>query len=366
MVQFSCGCGQISPKMELMQRRSISRRCVWAIFAVAVFLSSTPFATAQKLVMNENLTKQLGRVQLVVAGGRIVAQAPQLGGRITSNSTDDDRNERLSIEFTGPQPSFEYELSLPDEQFLVQVNQGERVTLKHLPRSNASELEPLEFIQEPDSSILLVIGAGENRRDYRSTSLWYLLMDEPELCRDRLVPLLELLRPNWQLIKTAGEIEAGMIRAAQSPARTNREQWSNLVAQLASDSFAERRAADRLLRQVGQAIVPYLESLDPARLDAEQRFRIRRIVGQLANDEAEDLPARVMQSAAADPRAWLTLLDREEESLRRLAVEQMQELMGEEIAFDPAAEASIREEQMALLRTRFEPAAATVPSEAGR
>lgn len=340
--------------MALMQRRSISRRCVWALFAVVVFLSNTQPAAAQKLSMHENLSKQLGRVRIVVAGGRITAQAPQLGGRISSNSTNDDRNERLTIEFTGTQPSFEYELSTTDEQFVALVNQGERVSLRHLPRSNASEVEPLEFIQEPGASLMLALGSDENRRVYRSTSLWYLLLDEPEICRERLVPLLEMLRPDWQLMQTAAEIEAGMIRAAQAPARSNREQWNVLVGQLASDSFAERRSADRLLRQVGQAIVPFLQSLDAARLDAEQRFRIRRIVGDLANDEAEDIPARIMQAAAADPRAWLTLLDRDEDSIRRLAVAQMQELMGEAIEFDPAADATVRDEQVAQLRARFE------------
>ncbi|MBX3413871.1 MAG: hypothetical protein KF708_14365 [Pirellulales bacterium] len=304
--------------------------------------------------MNENLSKQLGRVQLLVAGGRIVAQAPQLGGRITSNSTNEDRSERLTIEFTGTQPTFEYELTTATEQILAQVHQGERITLRRLPRSNASEIEPMSFVQEIGTSLELRIGADGQERVHRSTSLWYLLMDEPDACREHLVPLLEMLRPDWRLMQTAQEIEEGMIRAAQSPSRTNREQWSQLVAQLGSDAFAERRAADRLLRQVGQAIIPYLDSLDSGRLDAEQRFRIRRIVGDLANDEAEDLPARVMQSAAADPRAWLTLLDRPDESLRRLALAQMQELLGEPLEFDPAGEVAQRDEQIAQLRTRFE------------
>lgn len=347
-----------------MQRRSISRWWVW-LSAVAVPLWLASVAAAQPLVMNENLGKQLGRVQLLVVGGRVVAQAPQLGGRISSNSTDEHRSERLSIEFTGPQPSLEYELSTPNEQFLVLLSQGERLQIQHRPRSSNSEVVPLEFLQDPTSSLMLAVGADSERRVYRAPSLWHLLLDEPDLCRERLVPLLEVLRPDWRLMDSAAEIEQAMIRVAKSPARTNRDQWSELVSQLAHDSFGERRAADRQLRQIGQAIVPYLESLDPARLDAEQRFRIRRIVADLGNDQSEDIPSRVSQSAAADARAWFTLLDREEESLRSLAAEQMQELLGEPIDFDPAANVDLRDEQIARLRERFMPAT-PIPAPATR
>lgn len=340
-----------------MQRRSNRSRCVCVILTLAFSLASAPYVSAQTFEMHENLVKQLSRVQLVVVGGRIVAQAPQLGGRISSNSTEDDRNERLTIEFMGPQPSLEYELSSVNEQFLVQLKEGERLSVKLLRRSDASEVVPVEFTQEPAASLELAIGTEGDRRVFRAPSLWHLLIDEPEICREHLVPLVEILRPDWRLMQTAAEIEQGMIRAAQSPVQSNREQWSALVAQLASDEFGQRRAADRQLRQAGQAIVPYLESLDPGRLDAEQRFRIRRIVAAMANEVAEDLPSRVSQAAAADPRAWLTLLDREEESLRRLAASQMQELLGEPIDFDAAAEPALRDEQIARLRERFEPVA---------
>jgi hypothetical protein len=128
---------------------------------------------------------------------------------------------------------------------------------------------------------------------------------------------------------------------------------SRLVEQLGSATFSERRQAERELRAAGHIVLPYLESLDRARLDAEQRQRIRSLIDAL-EDGREDRVDRMAVWLAGHEQTWLALLTRDDEAKRRIAAEQLASLVGEPVDFNPAADANTRRKQIEHLRELFD------------
>jgi hypothetical protein len=126
-----------------------------------------------------------------------------------------------------------------------------------------------------------------------------------------------------------------------------------LVEQLADIQFGARQEADRQLREIGTGALPYLRSLDFSALDAEQQFRVRRIVATFADAAQEDVPVQVARRLLSDPQVWLSLLTRDDAQQRAAACDHLSQLLGEPIEFDPAADAAVRERQLAALRGQF-------------
>ncbi len=143
----------------------------------------------------------------------------------------------------------------------------------------------------------------------KAASLWHLLMFEPELSNRYLVPILERLRPDWQLASFAEDLKQTLLQIARANQPANRPRWEALVAQLADDHYAVRERAERQLRAAGRAALPYLQSLQRSDLDAEQWQRVSEIVAA-SSDDREDTPERTAVRMLDDRSVWLSLLRR--------------------------------------------------------
>jgi hypothetical protein len=288
-----------------------------------------------------------------MVSGRVVASSglsvPQM--HVQSPGRRTRRRETLSIEINGGLCAIEYDLSAPDDELKISLV-GDRLSIR---RTRAGDRYTLDFQQRPDRPLSLVLEQADTKRATEADGFWQLYLAEPQLVRDHLVPLLELLHPSWQLAATGAEIENTLVhtRPARAAAEPDRKTWARLVAALASEKFSERENAERELYRAGQAVVPYLQSLDRARLDAEQGARIRSIVESLSIDY-EDRPQRVAAWLAGDQRVWLALMARDDPARRRVAAERLAELLGEPVDFDPDAPADVRQARLSELRTRLE------------
>ena len=149
-------------------------------------------------------------------------------------------------------------------------------------------------------------------------------------------------------------MEAALREAAAEGNLPDPQRWAALVEQLGDERYSRRAAADRELRAMGRVVFTYLQGLDRDRLDAEQHYRVRRIVMSLAANMNNDLPPEIARWLAGDPVVWLALLSRDDESTRRLAAERLEALLGEPISFDPAADPATRTEQIERLRQEVE------------
>ena len=74
-------------------------------------------------------------------------------------------------------------------------------------------------------------------------------------------------------------------------------------------------------------MVGSLEQLDDAQLDAEQQFRVRRIIASFRARIVADVPDQIAAKLFLDPLIWLALLDRPEKATRAAAAKQLAALL---------------------------------------
>ena len=310
-------------------------------------------ALAQAPPLTPTLTQATrnGWLRFQIVSGRI-ALASSRYGNISSNSSSSGKTEKLSIRFSNAGLSMTYEHSTSKEQFSVEITSGNRISIRRSGKED-STIVPVQFTQALDEPIVLALGPDGKQQVYRAPTLWHLLIAQPDECRRHLVPLLELMRPDWKLAHTAAAMETALLRSASVGQLPDRQRWDRLVAQLADQRFAKRQAADRQLRAAGPIVLDYLRRLDFGRLEAEQQFRVRRIIASLSRQAGDDTPEQFTPRLVADPEIWLALLSRREESARRLAARQLEAILGRPIGFDPTAGPAVQKGQIEKLRARI-------------
>jgi hypothetical protein len=328
--------------------------------SVVLVTASLP-AWAQTPGMHRGLLEQLRWVEFQVNSGRIVARSPYIDRSQTSSAGNKNRQERLSVNLTSGQPSLQYELRTPEELITITITEGDSFALRRESTSQEAGTA-LTFEQNPNQPLALEFSSHDaNRpsRTLRGATLWHLLLADPDLCAEQLLPILQILRPDWNLAYRALRIEESLLRAAGRRSVQHRQRWQTLVDQLADEQFSKRQSAERQLRAVGPAILPFLQSLAFAELDAEQRSRVRRILSQLTFDNAEDAPAQVATWFIADVPAWFCLLNRADLETRQIAKAQLAQLLGNPLDFDPEASLEQRQRQWETLLPQFQPTPAS-------
>jgi len=287
-----------------------------------------------------------------VVNGRIMVDGVRLSNTQQAFNAKNVK-ESFSISNENGQPSLKYERTTGEEHLVIEAAAAsDRLLIRSEPVGKSTAMA-VEFSQAANEKITLTLGTGDKRQVFRGQGIWHLYVACPKEFKEYLSPLLDTLRPDWKLADTAADIEARLLRDADVTRVSHRARWAELVAQLADDSFAKREAADRALRACDIGIVDYLQRLDFSQLDAEQQFRISRIIEALgqANDDEVD---QVVFSLAGDPMVWLTLLARPEPTTRQTAARQLTALLGEPIAIDPAASPDTQKDKREQLRAKIE------------
>lgn len=334
-----------------------------ALAAMAFGLAATsargqqPNAAAPPLRydINAELAQPLRYVRFSVVQGMIEGFVPQSDRNTTLTANRNQRQERLAMVYVDGLPTIEYSQSAPELKLTLEMQEGRTLRIELTP-TDAAQTAVL-FTQDAETQLTLTLTTAGAVTSYRAPTLWRLWLTQPKVCGQYLAPLLGILRPDWDALPQLVErIEQALIRSSSARRSHDRGRWSQWATDLANPEFAVREAADRELRQSGQAVLPFLKSLDRKRLDAEQRFRIRLILDALSGNYEDDTPANVAAWLASDPAAWLAMLDRTDTSIRQTALEQLQQLLPDEaIEFDPLAEDAVRKEQLEQLRTQLGP-----------
>ena len=262
--------------------------------------------------------------------------------------------EQLTVRNLGGDFSIAYVKPGAQRRVSMEFSVGSgRVHMLQEPEAGA-DIPWVEFTQPPAGALSLVLRTRQSQQVIHAASLWHLMIGYPEVCRQHLYPLLQLINSRWDPGKLAADLEENLIELARSQDAPDRRRWEALVAQLGDERYTRREAADRQLRASGRVVMHYLRQLDPTHLDAEQKFRVRRIIAALDDSEGIDTPDRVTSWLAGDPSIWLGLLSRDNESTRRLAYQQLSSLLDKAPLFDPAADAKTRQSQIQQIRSRIE------------
>ena len=217
-------------------------------------------------------------------------------------------------------------------------------------RDNSTKF--VEFRQPLQGDLEVIVHDGQQSREIKSHSFWHLILTERALCETELVPVLEVLRPDWHLVDLTEQVESGLFHAALSKPLISRRYLSELVAQLNSPRFQKRQSADSQLRSCGPAALPFLDSLSRQNLSGEQRMRIdriRRAISTASMDTAE----RMTEWLADDEHVWFALLKHEDPQRRHLAAIRLTAMRSQSLEFDPYGDESYRQQQLAQLKAQI-------------
>jgi hypothetical protein len=335
----------------------VSRNTQRVIVAAACVALSVVVAACPSPVNAQTLETQLSQalrnngVVLSIDGGRIVID----GDRVVNsqaNVTTGASEEDLTVRCENGIPQLTYHRTTANEKIVFEIA-GNHLTIRRIPKDK-NAVVPVEFVQIPNEKITLTVGANGRQVALDAAGFWQLLIAHPQVCKQHLIPLLELARPDWKLAETAAKAEEILLSGSDNDAVAKRMLWAELVEQLGDDRFAKREAADRALRNADPSVLSYLRQLDFRRLDAEQQFRVRRIVETLSGQMSDDSPEQAAAMLAGDPAVWLALLERPEVATRRIAARQLTALLGEPIPVDPEAEPSTQQARRELLQSRID------------
>ena len=150
------------------------------------------------------------------------------------------------------------------------------------------------------------------------------LLLEPAIGHKQLIPLLEILRPSWQLSTKATTIETSLLRWAELQRHVDRARLAHLVQTLGDPHFA--RAAARRARElaaIGEPALMYLAALRPSgsrrRAVAARAIAADRYLGRSRRH------GRSQRGLAGDSTrlAWRLLSARRRPGTRRAAAEEL-------------------------------------------
>jgi hypothetical protein len=289
-----------------------------------------------------------------VVSGKVHLAGVRLGHKAMLAAEDAATGATESLSFSAVELdacSLRYHYADPRQQWLVEIENRGQAAIQRLPREG-SDILAVRFQQAENGAIRLAIGLPDGSREVLSRDLWHLLLEEPQLSRQHLVPLLESLRPNWQLVSQTQRLEAALVQLSASPRLRELERIQQLVDQLGEPEFPRRQAADRQLRAMGQWGSAYLERVDTRKLNAEQRVRLERI-RQSLQLATGDTPERAAAWLIDDPSAWLALLARDDARTREAAAGHLAWITGRPIDFDPLASADDRRRQWNGVRSQL-------------
>jgi hypothetical protein len=296
-----------------------------------------------------NMVVSAGSLRFRVVSGRVSLDASHAGFIQYANTS-----EQISVlQSDGGDTTLSYNWSNGKKQLSIEVSSVSKVHIRYGGKGDDPQI-PLEFSQPLQGKTVLKVGPEGKQRIYSAPNLWHLFLSYPAETKQYLVPLLALLHPNWRLSESAADVEVELLRKVGGNETLDRRHWAALVEQLGDDSFARRQAADRAIRAADPAVLNYLQQLDFSRLDAEQQFRVRRIIEALSERLGDDTPEQAASWLAGDPSVWLILLNRSEAATRRQAARQLTAMLGGPIPVDPEADPATQKTQLEQLRLRIE------------
>jgi hypothetical protein len=325
------------------------------IFLAAALVGLT---LAGSVHAQDTLLQQLSRsdsswLRFNLVNGRVSLRCARMGGLETSNNGK-DRKETINIQDDNSQSKLNYELTTKEERLtLTATATVDKMLIRREPLGKAA-FTPIEFTQAPGEKITLTLGAGAEKRTFQSPDIWRLMIAQPKVCKEQLFPLLDMVHSGWKFSEIATGVEEKLLQSAGKDVAPDHKRWDKLIELLGDERFAKREAADRALRAEGLAAVGYLRQLDFGKLDAEQQFRVGKILDAFTGINGDDSTDEIATSLAADPSVWLDLLSRPEPATRKATAAQLAILLGEPIDVDPAADPDSQKEKREQLKARIE------------
>jgi hypothetical protein len=326
------------------------------MFAVAAAIPAVLAAQAATsgAVPASSLLDQSPAVRVQLSLGRLHVTNLRLGANrnVCTERSHGDRVERLSITAATALPTVHYEMTDSRNRLSCDISH-EQATIVH--RAGDADGKLLLALRQQNHGPVVVntpsadTGASS---ECSADSIWHLLLILPRSDRDRIVDALTIIAPSWRLAELLREIETDFERQVERQPIPDRVAIERLVERLSRREYRERQAADRELRELGPAAIPYLRAVEASDLDKEQRARIR-VMREALNQPVSDGAERVVSWLSTDHGFWLDSLDSIDPARRELANRQLVRLgrLSAPVMID--ADPVVRQAQIGKLKRRW-------------
>jgi len=328
---FRMGAGPLKERSLAMRRRTVSLGLLLYFAVVSSACASETYLPAQ-----------LQWVNFEMVMGRLNISSARYGSNKTRTILDEATGVRqiLSLSVAPRGLTARFELTRPGSQLTITVQEKGSANLTLIPVEDGGSITPVQAVrvqldQPSAGDMTLVIGSGAAAREYKAKSFWHLAISQPEIVAQHVTPLLQTLRPHWDLTLARQDLERAVLTAPDAY-HLNRLRVDQLVKDLGADKFATRQQAYGELVDMGQGVLTQLDQLDFNTLDREQRVRIAAIRKTLTI-RTGDTPARIARWLYDDQQVWLALMQRRELDTRRIAAARLSRLTGNEYHVDEEA-----------------------------
>jgi hypothetical protein len=328
---------------------------------IALFVALSVSAAAATGLGQEQLPGTLfskcGAVRIEFILGRLTV-IPQHRGQVRLTKppqATEDLTESLFVNNDDASPVVRYQFTDERRTIELEIINYREVNLLVQRKQASGSVWTTEFRQplQGDIEVRFSLDEPVHCQAIKAPTFWHLMLaDRGELCEAELVPVLELLRPDWHIADLTERLETGLFQAALSQPLVSRRYLSELVAQLDSTQFQKRQTADSQLRSFGPCALPFLESLPRQNLSGEQRIRIDRIRRSIAG-VATDTPERTAEWLGDDEQVWFALLKHNDPQRRHLATIRLNAMRSQSLEFDPYGDEKYRQEQLAELKSQI-------------
>ncbi|MDZ4780573.1 MAG: hypothetical protein SGJ19_10005 [Planctomycetia bacterium] len=321
------------------------------LFALVALGPAAQVAVAQPPGVQPVFRAQMALANPEVQQGRIVCRLNRLTRWGNNISRKSGASESLRFEQSERGTAMHYKLSSAERRLAIDALEHE-LTILHEHLTNGEADEVVRFEQRPGQTLSFEVRTGDVTQQLHGDTVWHLWLHDPEICQRHLAPLCELLGMSLPWTKFTQALESKLFLLADAGQAHDATLWRVWLSELKDDRFAVREAADRQLRSAGTALAPFLRRLDTKQLDAEQRYRLRRIMAEFELDEGADTVDSTAEWLADDPRVWLVFLVRPDAEKRRTAASQLERLLDSPITFDADAAEDVRASQLVELQAR--------------
>jgi hypothetical protein len=293
---------------------------------------------------------QMALANFEVLNGRFVCRLERLTG--WGNTISNKQGvEKLQFKNDERGNSMHYELKTATRRVKIDAWREELTMVRQVVQEG-KVTATTRFEQRPGAPLRLEVIEGDVSQTIEGDTVWHLWLTDAQLCAENLLPMCELIGLEVPWTQFTQALETRLVQLADAGESHDQTEWRKWLDELSSPQFTVREAADRQLRAAGTSLLPFVRRLDLSLLDAEQRFRLRRIIYDLHSDVAADTVDSTADLLLDDPRVWVELLDREDEAARTAVAAQLRRTWQAEIEYDVAGSVDVRREQVARLRER--------------
>ena len=160
----------------------------------------------------------------------------------------------------------------PKVEFALDISSEGRFTLRYSDKDQPEKC--FDLTQVPGQPISLSLPRADKPRVLRAPSIWHLLIIDDEDCGKQFLPMLESIRAR---LARGPHSTARRRRIGENgrPCRKSRTASNGRPGSInwAIRSLHQADRADHNLRDVGPAVLGYLNRLNMSQLDAEQKSR---------------------------------------------------------------------------------------------